>query len=102
MGWSAGWLRGVRDGVLIVGLCLLLYLPGISAIPPLDRDEARFAQSTRQMLDTGDLALPRALAAGRDGGGIADFLARRRVVLRGVLRGARGGNGAAGAAPHRG
>src|SRR6202043_2722812 len=31
-----------------------LYLPGISAIPPLDRDEARFAQATRQMLETGD------------------------------------------------
>jgi 4-amino-4-deoxy-L-arabinose transferase-like glycosyltransferase len=59
MGWSAGWLRGVRDGVLIAGLCLLLYLPGISAIPPLDRDEARFAQSTRQMLDTGDFLLIR-------------------------------------------
>ena len=35
-------------------LCLLLYLPGIAAIPPLDRDEARFAQATRQMLETGD------------------------------------------------
>src|SRR6202795_205851 len=54
MGWSAGWLRGVRDGVLVAGLCLFLYLPGISAIPPLDRDEARFAQATRQMLETGD------------------------------------------------
>ncbi len=39
---------------LLAGLCLLLYLPGISAIPPLDRDEARFAQATRQMLETGD------------------------------------------------
>ena len=58
-GPSAGWLRGVRDGVLIAGLCLLLYVPGISAIPPLDRDEARFAQSTRQMLDTGDFLLIR-------------------------------------------
>ena len=29
-------------------------LPGIAAIPPLDRDEARFAQATRQMLETGD------------------------------------------------
>jgi 4-amino-4-deoxy-L-arabinose transferase-like glycosyltransferase len=35
-------------------LCLLLYLPGISTIPALDRDEARFAQATRQMLETGD------------------------------------------------
>src|SRR5947208_10517780 len=26
----------------------------MAAIPPLDRDEARFAQATRQMLETGD------------------------------------------------
>ena len=35
-------------------LCLVLYAPGLAAIPPLDRDEARFAQATRQMLETGD------------------------------------------------
>ena len=29
-------------------------MPGLAAIPPLDRDEARFAQATRQMLETGD------------------------------------------------
>jgi len=51
---SAGWLIGVRPYALLVCLCLFLYLPGISAIPPLDRDEARFAQATRQMLETGD------------------------------------------------
>src|SRR5260221_9563543 len=51
---SAGWLLGVRPYALLVGFCLFLYLPGISAIPPLDRDEARFAQATRQMLETGD------------------------------------------------
>ncbi len=51
---SAGVLFGVRPFVLLAGLCLVLYLPGIAAIPPLDRDEARFAQATRQMLETGD------------------------------------------------
>ncbi len=45
----AGRLRCLRPYALLVGLCLLLYLPGISTIPPLDRDEARFAQATRQM-----------------------------------------------------
>src|SRR5438046_5146808 len=54
MGWPAGWLIGARPYLLLVGLCLLLYLPGMSASPPLDRDEARFAQATRQMLETGD------------------------------------------------
>src|SRR5712692_826168 len=50
----AGRLRCLRPYALLAGLCLVLYLPGIAAIPPLDRDEARFAQATRQMLETGD------------------------------------------------
>jgi 4-amino-4-deoxy-L-arabinose transferase-like glycosyltransferase len=40
--------------MLLCLICLILYAPGLSAIPPLDRDEARFAQATRQMLETGD------------------------------------------------
>ncbi len=35
-------------------LCLALFLPGFSAIPPVDRDEPLFAQATRQMVDDGD------------------------------------------------
>jgi hypothetical protein len=35
-------------------LCLALWLPGFFTIPPGDRDESRFAQATRQMVDTGD------------------------------------------------
>src|SRR5579863_4105600 len=54
MQWPAGWLLGARPYAMLAGLCLMLYLPGIAAIPPLDRDEARFAQATRQMLETGD------------------------------------------------
>jgi len=38
----------------LVALCLALYLPGLATLPPTDRDEARFAQATRQMLETGD------------------------------------------------
>ena len=51
---NAAWLIGWRPYALLAALCLLLYLPGIASIPPLDRDEARFAQATRQMLETGD------------------------------------------------
>jgi len=51
---NAVWLVGWRPYALLGMLCLLLYLPGIASIPPLDRDEARFAQATRQMLETGD------------------------------------------------
>lgn len=35
-------------------LCLLLWLPGFFTMPPGDRDESRFAQATRQMVETGD------------------------------------------------
>src|SRR6201996_5593425 len=36
-------------------LCgLLLFLPGFFNIPPIDRDEARFAQATKQMVESGD------------------------------------------------
>src|SRR4029079_13997185 len=33
-------------------LAVVSFLPGIAGIPPVDRDEARFAQSTKQMLET--------------------------------------------------
>jgi 4-amino-4-deoxy-L-arabinose transferase-like glycosyltransferase len=53
--WSwAGQGTGIRPIALLCLLCLVLYMPGLAAIPPLDRDEARFAQATRQMLETGD------------------------------------------------
>src|SRR6202012_3466229 len=32
----------------------LFFVPGFFHIPPLDRDEARFAQATKQMVETGD------------------------------------------------
>jgi 4-amino-4-deoxy-L-arabinose transferase-like glycosyltransferase len=32
----------------------LFFLPGFFTIPPVDRDEARFAQATKQMVETGD------------------------------------------------
>jgi 4-amino-4-deoxy-L-arabinose transferase-like glycosyltransferase len=51
---SAAWLAGWRPYALLGLLCLCLYLPGIAAIPVLDRDEARFAEATRQMLESGD------------------------------------------------
>jgi 4-amino-4-deoxy-L-arabinose transferase-like glycosyltransferase len=44
----------LRHAALLILLCLTLYLPGLSAIPPLDRDEARFAQASKQMVETRD------------------------------------------------
>jgi 4-amino-4-deoxy-L-arabinose transferase-like glycosyltransferase len=33
---------------------VLFFLPGFVNIPPIDRDETRFAQATKQMVETGD------------------------------------------------
>ncbi len=38
----------------LMALCLALFVPGIASLPPIDRDEARFAQASRQMLESGD------------------------------------------------
>src|SRR6201747_1699490 len=38
--------------LLVCGL--LYFLPGFVNIPPVDRDETRFAQATKQMVETGD------------------------------------------------
>jgi 4-amino-4-deoxy-L-arabinose transferase-like glycosyltransferase len=40
--------------LILLTLCALLYLPGQCAVPAMDRDEARFAQASRQMLEDGD------------------------------------------------
>lgn len=44
----------VRSIAFLALCCLLLFLPGFFNIPPIDRDEARFAQATKQMVETGD------------------------------------------------
>jgi len=35
-------------------LSAVLFIPGQASLPPLDRDESRYAQATTQMLETGD------------------------------------------------
>jgi 4-amino-4-deoxy-L-arabinose transferase-like glycosyltransferase len=44
----------VRAASVLIVVALLAFLPGLFAIPPIDRDEARFAQATKQMIETGD------------------------------------------------
>lgn len=38
----------------IILLCLLLFVPGIFSLPPTDRDESRYVQASRQMLESAD------------------------------------------------
>jgi len=43
-----------RACALLVAASLIAFLPGFFQIPPVDRDEARFAQATKQMVESGD------------------------------------------------
>ena len=43
-----------RASILLIVFALIAFLPGFFQIPPVDRDEARFAQATKQMLETGE------------------------------------------------
>lgn len=52
---SRGW-RGMAVAALVA---FLAGLPGIFTVPPLDRDESRFAQATAQMLETDDYVVIR-------------------------------------------
>ncbi|MDA8232020.1 MAG: glycosyltransferase family 39 protein [Magnetospirillum sp.] len=46
--------QGFRPYLLLSLLCLVVYGPGLASVPPLDRDESRFIQATRQMMQSGD------------------------------------------------
>ena len=63
MAWPANGLSSIVDfateshgraAVVLIIISLLAFLPGFFRIPPIDRDEARFAQATKQMIETGD------------------------------------------------
>jgi 4-amino-4-deoxy-L-arabinose transferase-like glycosyltransferase len=43
-----------RAAAILVLVALLNFLPGFFDTPPIDRDEARFAQATKQMIESGD------------------------------------------------
>src|SRR5256714_1566889 len=47
-------LSHARAVAVLLLVSFLAFLPGFFAIPPIDRDEARFAQATKQMIETGD------------------------------------------------
>lgn len=61
MGRLAAQLEAVLAGfggrataALLLVLALATVLPGFATLPPVDRDEARYAQATRQMLASGE------------------------------------------------
>jgi len=58
-GELARWSRGWRGPAVAAFLAFLAGLPGLLALPPLDRDESRFAQATAQMLESRDFVVIR-------------------------------------------
>ena len=50
--------RGWRGPLLAALVAMIAGLPGLMFLPPMDRDESRFAQATAQMLETGDYVAP--------------------------------------------
>lgn len=53
LSYRAFTLSHVKPYLLLGLLSLLLFLPGIATLPVVERDEAHFAQATRQMIQTG-------------------------------------------------
>ncbi|MFN3292327.1 MAG: ArnT family glycosyltransferase [Gemmobacter sp.] len=45
---------GIAGWLLLAGFALLAFLSGLSTLPVTDRDEARFVQASRQMVQSGD------------------------------------------------
>ncbi len=46
--------KGKRAYLFLLLFGLLFFLPGLSSLPSTDRDESRFAQASKQMLETGN------------------------------------------------
>src|SRR3712207_5045898 len=51
---AAATLTRSRRISFLVAISLAAFLPGFFSIPPIDRDEARYAQASKQMMETGD------------------------------------------------
>lgn len=52
LAWASESRR--RASLLLVALCLALFLPGFFQVPVVDRDEARYVQTTKHMVESGD------------------------------------------------
>ncbi len=77
---SAAARSHARACALLVALCLVCFLPGIVSLQPMDRDEPRFAQASKQMLETGDLVDIRFQAEARHKKPVGIYWAQAAVV----------------------
>ncbi len=53
-GQRQGGALGRLHYLFLALFCLFAFVPGIASLPPTDRDESRFVQATKQMVETGD------------------------------------------------
>lgn len=54
-GFGLDWLAAPRRATwVLLLLALAAFVPGLTSVPPIDRDEARFVQASKQMLESGD------------------------------------------------
>ena len=49
---SRAWFGWPLGALALLAWCSLLFIPGFFSLPTIDRDEARFAQASRQMLES--------------------------------------------------
>ena len=85
-----------RAIAVLVAVSFAAFLPGFLQIPPVDRDEARFAQATKQMIETGNYIDIRFQDETRYKKPVGIYWLQAAVV---ELRGSR--RRTAGTAPHR-
>ena len=50
---------GVRNYALLFFGCVLFHMAGTWSLPLIDRDEPRFAEASREMIERGDYIVPR-------------------------------------------
>jgi len=44
--WTGTWIGGLA----LIAVCVCFHLPGLFTLPPIDRDESRFAEASRRMV----------------------------------------------------
>ncbi len=79
-----------RAVAALIALCLILFLPGQISLQPMDRDEPRFAQASKQMLETGDLVNIRFQGEARNKKPVGIYWAQAAAVAAGEALGVPG------------
>ncbi|GJD36721.1 ArnT family glycosyltransferase [Methylobacterium aerolatum] len=77
----------VRACLALLALGLVLFLPGQASLQPMDRDEPRFAQATKQMLETGDFVAIRFQGEARNKKPVGIYWAQAAAVAAGEALG---------------